>query len=934
MGKAPTGTVCLMFTDIQGSTALWERYGDGFQDILGMHHTVIRKQIEVHRAYEVKTEGDAFMIAFPSAKSAVRFALDTQLALHNTSWPEQLIDDTLPIEAARTTPDGSFRGLRVRMGIHIGTPTCSPDPTTGRMDYLGRMVNKTGRLMRAAHGGQVLLTSRCMDRVMDQLNEEEIHTLDLGIHVLRGISGEETIHQVLPPALSSRHFPPIQTERRRHTNLNPSAQFLIGRKDELQALDDHLRSGARLISLLGPEGVGKTVLATQFGLSRTETFTGGVWICDLTHAEDRGDVCAVVAEALGIQLSAQEPVQHIANALLGRDPLLLILTHTDHLIELVPDTLMVWLGRAPDLRIVTTTTTPLMVNTEQVVPIDPLPIPQHDDDPSTLEDNEAVVLLRHAANQPKAPFQYVAAVSRILDGFPAAIIWTGRRAQHRPWPAILADLEERMTPDTGVAPGRRAILAVTLSAAIDDLSNQRRSELAQLSVFQGSFSLLAAGAVIGDQANHAIDEFLARGLLCEDEPGRYHMAPTIQDHGSEILCQTNQLRAAEERHGAWFSRFGKAETIDRLHNRHGAVGLSVLVRDRLNLRAAAIRALDRNDAAIAGPTTAAWITVLHWVGPVAAALGPANRALAMTELDPHMRIMLLRLRAMSHHVADNSADSDADLISAIRLAESQGDALQLGRALLDRGLQHCDRGQHADSIASLEEALRIFGDAESDAGRASVLAGMGNLSAKEGTLGPAQGLYLEALTLHRAVGNRQGEAAVLCNLAIVTTIAGRMAEARELFRDALAIHRELCDHRAEAIVLGNLGDLFLEMNDLPTARHHLEAALLVAREVGDRLIEGCFTGTLGEVSAKEGQLASARSQMARAERLLREEKDTYELIKLVCRRGHMERLGRYPERAWTCLEQAESLAAPLGVTAHSKPHQAIVELRAVLNARS
>jgi class 3 adenylate cyclase/tetratricopeptide (TPR) repeat protein len=934
MGEAPTGTVCLMFTDIQGPTALWERYGDGFQDMLGMHHAVIRKQIAKHQAYEVKTEGDAFMIAFPSAASAVHFALHTQLALHQAEWPAQLIEDTLPIEAARTTPDGSFRGLRVRMGLHIGTPTCSPDPTTGRMDYLGRMVNKTGRLRRAAHGGQILLSARCMERVKNDLDQENFHLLNLGNHALRGLSGEEAIHQVLPASLSKRHFPPIQTERRRHTNLSRTASLLLGRKNELQALDEHLKTGTRLISLIGPQGVGKSAIANRFGFDRAEAFPGGVWACNLAEAEDRGDVCAVVAEALGIHLSTQDPVQHIANSLLGRDTLLLILRHVDHLIELVPDTFMVWLGRAPDLHIMTTASTPLMVNTEQVVPIDPLPVPGCDEEDRALNENAAVLLLGNSAHQPKAPLQYMSSLARILDGLPAALVWTGLRAQYRPWPAILADLEERTTPPSGQAPERRDVLGISLRAAIDDLSEDRKTQLAQLSVFQGSFSLPAAGAVIGPEAPEAIDELVKRGLLIGTTPGRQSMTPLIQDHGAGVLSQSKRLRETEEQHGAWFARFGHADSLDQLHHRNGNGGLSLLMRDRLNLRAAAIRAMDRGDGAIAGPTTAAWITVLHWVGPVAAALGPANRVLSMEGLTPQTQMMLFRLRAMSHHVAENHADADTDLTAASRLAKECDDSLQLGRALLDRGLQYCDRGLHTEALSSFEEALRVFTEAGHEAGRGSAWGGMANLSAKEGTLDPAQGLYLQALEVHRAVGNRQEEAAVLCNLAIVTTIKGRMAEARELFRDALAIHRELGDHRAEAIVLGNLGDLFLEMDDLTTARHHLEAALLAAREVGDRLIEGCFTGTLGEVAAKEGQLASARSQMARAERLLREECDTYELIKLVCRRGHVERLGRYPERAWTCLKQAEALAAPLGIAPRSKPHQAIVELREVLEQPS
>jgi len=209
---------------------------------------------------------------------------------------------------------------------------------------------------------------------------------------------------------------------------------------------------------------------------------------------------------------------------------------------------------------------------------------------------------------------------------------------------------------------------------------------------------------------------------------------------------------------------------------------------------------------------------------------------------------------------------------------------------------------------------------------------MGSMAAKRGALESAERLYVAALAQHRRGSDPQAEGAVLSNLAIVTTIADRPAEARELFRDALAIHRSQGDRRGEAVVLGNLGDLYLQTEEWEVARSHLDSALRTAREIGDRHIEGCFLGSLGEVSARAGRLPQARSQMARAERLLREVGDTYELIKLICRRGHVELLGQYPARADQCLSTAEALVAALSLGPETKPHRAIEELRKTLAA--
>jgi len=927
MNPAPTGTVTLVFTDIQGSTALWERYGNDFQGILDLHHEVIRASIAKHNGYEVKTEGDAFMIAFSSATHGLQFAMDTQIHLRDANWPPLFIEDSLPIEAARSSSDGSFRGLRVRMGIHIGTPTASPDPTTGRMDYLGRMVNKTGRLMRAANGGQVLVSSRAWSRAKSGLNDDSIEVIDLGIHALRGISGTDLIYQVSPTPLRARRFPPIQTERIRSTNITMDGGPLVGREDELIALDNHIQHGARLITLLGPPGVGRRSLAAHFGRERTDRYSGGVWFCDLADATDQVDLCGTIADALGIHLNPGNPIQHLGNALLGRGQMLLICEHIDTLVEELQNALHTWLARAPELRIILTGTEPLGIESEHLMPIDPVPPPPPNAHPDTLESNPAVVILQMASQQPKAPLSNLHALSRMLDGIPMALRVTGARARTRSWPAIQNSLELLLLPEIGPPPSRAGISRVALQSAIDDLEPTLQASLFGLGVFSGGFSLTAAGAVIGPHAEEHIQQLSEAELIRPLGSGRWKMPPLVQDIATERLAQSGELQSRETLHGKWFARMGRPGALDQIHHRNGTSSLALLRTNRDNLRAAAVRAMDQKHGPIAGPAAAAWITVLQWAGPPLASLPIANRALSMPDLDDEDQVTLLRLRALSHHAAEQYAEAFSDLTRAQEIAKTH---LSKGRVWLDLGLQLCDQGAYNDALNALENALTLFVEDNHEDAQGRTLNAMANLSASSDALPHSRRLYLTALAIHRRVENRGAEARALSNLAIVSTIEGRYAEARELFRDALAIQRELGDRRAEAIVHGNLGDLFLEMEDLDTARRHLENAIAFSQGVGDRLIEGCFTGTLGEVKGREGHLAQARSLMARAERLLRECGDGFELVRLFCRRGHIERLGRYPERAWTCLDQAKKLHQSLGMSASSKPHQAIVELSAQL----
>ena len=927
MNQAPSGTVSLVFTDIQGSTALWERYGNDFQTILDLHHQVIRACIANCCGYEVKTEGDAFMVAFSEAESAVQFALKAQIELKEADWPSMFIDDSLPIEAARSSDDEHFRGLRVRMGIHIGKPTSTLDPTTGRMDYLGRMVNKTGRLMRAAHGGQVLISSRAWNRAKGAIRDDYVEVSDLGMHALRGISGTDVIYQLNPKSLSGRRFPPIHTERIQSTNIAADGERLVGREDELIALDGHLQNGARLVTLLGPPGVGRRSLAAHFGKERTEQFRGGVWFCDLADAVDQVDFCGTIADVLDIHLTPGDPITHLGNALLGRGRILLICEHADTLIEKLQSAFQAWLSRAPELRIIVTAREPLGLESEQLMPLDPLPPPKPNATQDEVDSNPAVAILRMASDQPKAPLSNLHALSRMLDGIPMALKATGARAKSRSWPAIQDDLEQKLLPESGRPPSRAQIAVVALASAIDELTPELQNALYGLSVFCGGFSLIAAASVIGEEAEKHIEALVDMALIRSVDCGRWAFPPLIQDVAVERLCESGQLRDFEKRHGGWFARMGRPGALDKIHHRNGMTNLAMLRRNRDNIRAAAVRAMDRDDGTIAGPAAAAWITVLQWAGPPLSSLPVANRALSMSNLNAEDRVTLLRLRSLCHHAAGHHTEATSDLNQAKTIAKT---GLSQGRIWLDIGLQWCDQGKSVVSLDALETALRLFTEESHEDAQGRTLSAMANLSASSGALTHSRRLYLTALNIHRRVENRGAEARALSNLAIVSTIEGRYAEARELFRDALSIQREMGDRRAEAVVHGNLGDLFLETKDFETARQHLELAISFARSVGDRLIEGCFTGTLGEVKGREGHLAQARSLMARSERLLREVGDGFELVRLICRRGQIERLGRYPERAWTCLEQAEKLHQSLGLEKTSKPHQAIVELSAQL----
>lgn len=214
--SAPRGRVCLAFTDIEGSTTLWENAYPAMRDGLELHDRILREALVAHGGYEVKTDGDAFMVAFPSSESALRWALDVQQRLFDCAWPRGLLDEP---EAAPIAGEAALpvqRGLRVRMGLHVGLVEARPNPLTGRMDYFGPTVNRTARLVSAAHGGQILLTEDVAVEVDAMLSGPGAPRFDpLGSFVLRGFEEPVPLFQVVPASLRTRRFEPPRAEPRR-----------------------------------------------------------------------------------------------------------------------------------------------------------------------------------------------------------------------------------------------------------------------------------------------------------------------------------------------------------------------------------------------------------------------------------------------------------------------------------------------------------------------------------------------------------------------------------------------------------------------------------------------------------------------------------------------------------------------------------------------
>ena len=342
MPTLPTGAVTLLFTDIEASTAKWESHPAEMSEALRTHNEVLRATIEGARGIVVKDKGDGFFAAFEHPVDGVDAAVTCQRSLQTVEWPAGLGE------------------LKVRMALHTGPVEVSAD------DYHGPTVNRVARLEGLAHGGQVLVSDATRAMTEDHL-AEGISFTDLGLHRLRGLDRAERVHQLIGEGLPS-DFPPLPTSAAAGVPLPEFPTTFVGRDDEISAISGLLRDN-RLVTLLGPGGIGKTRLAVEAARSAGSSFPGGVVFVDLAPATE-DDVGAAIADGAGAHLEGRASVASVVAAR-AKEPTLMVLDNFEHVQATAPIVADV-ISEARALSVLATSRSPIHIRGERVYRVAPL----------------------------------------------------------------------------------------------------------------------------------------------------------------------------------------------------------------------------------------------------------------------------------------------------------------------------------------------------------------------------------------------------------------------------------------------------------------------------------------------------------------------------------------------------------------------------------
>jgi len=383
---APSGTVTFLFTDIEGSTRLWQAAPDAMRLALARHDAIVRAAVDAHGGYVFSTGGDGFGVTFARSGDALAAAADAQEALGVEPWP-----------------DGA--GIRVRMGVHTG------EAEEREGDYFGAAVNRAARLMAVGHGGQVLCSVATAE-----VAGGEFAVVDLGEHRLRDLDRPMHVFQV-----GGGSFPPLRSLDVLPGNLPSLASSFVGRHEELAAVAEEL-GAHRLVTLTGVGGVGKTRLALQVAAELLPGFADGAWVCELAVAATDDDLVQVVAMALGVVQRQQMTIADSIVDFLRPRQLLLLLDNCEHLLDAAAELVETVLAGAPGVRILATSQEGLGVSGEHLWPLRSLSVAA---DAAEAASSDAVMLFAERARAVSPEFVLdeartpgVVEVCRRLDGIP------------------------------------------------------------------------------------------------------------------------------------------------------------------------------------------------------------------------------------------------------------------------------------------------------------------------------------------------------------------------------------------------------------------------------------------------------------------------------------------------------------------------------------
>ena len=739
MAELPSGTVSFLFTDLEGSTRLWEEHPEAMREALARHDEILREAVIARQGHVVKTTGDGIHAVFATAHDALDAAVTAQVGL-------------------AAEPFGETGPLRVRMGVH----TCEAEYREG--DYYGSEVNRAARLMAVAHGDQIVVSLATSALV----REGSVELVDLGEHRLRDLTNLERIFQVSLPGLV-REFPPLRSLDSLPGNLPLQVSSFVGREREMGRVVAALAE-VRVVTLTGVGGVGKTRLAVQVAAEVLPRFRQGAWLVELAPVRNAESVLEAAAKVFDVAARPGLTLEQSLVEFLRHKELLLVLDNCEHVLDEAAELMEMLEQSCPRVQMLATSREGLGIDGERILAVPSLGSPRPEASLATIVDADAVRLFVDRARGFGSELEVTAEnaesigqVCRRLDGVPLAIELAAARLPAMNPRDLAARLDRRFQLLAGGRRGkvqRHQTLRAVIDWSYDLLSEAERRLLARVTVFSGGWTLDAAeavcpgGPVEAGEVFELTERLVARSLVVAEDRGfqtRYRLLETIREYGEERLAEHDETEEYRSRHANFYCEFAERVSAE-LVGPHQIEAGRRLGAEHENLLAAINNAIDTDDADLGLRLVCGLPSELRQVG--------------------------VELRPPAESVATLAGAAEHPLYP---------------KCLVLAGFQAAQRGDRPRAVSLRGEALAAaerLGDPDGlvEFQAAGILV---NLAFSVGATREAAAYSEEAAEMARAAGHSDFLAGVLAAAATYRAMAGEPGRAMALASEGLTVARRL-----------------------------------------------------------------------------------------------------------------------------------------------
>ena len=831
-----------LITDIEGSTQKWEQNPEVMKSTLVRHDEIIKTQIAKNGGQIIKHTGDGIFAVF-DAGQPLACALQIQRDLQAENW-------------------GVIGELRVRVGLHAGAVEKSGE------DYFGPVVNRTARVMSVAWGGQIILTP---DVRQSAKLPEGAAFVDLGVHLLKDLTEPQQIYGLVHPNLKLRDFPPLRSLSSRPHNLPIQATPFMGREKELVDIIKLLENpGCRLLTLIGPGGIGKTRLALQAAAERIENFEHGVFHISLAPLSSADFLIAAIASALKFNFySRQEEKEQLLNFLREKE-MLLVMDNFEHMVQgasLVAEIL----NNAPRIKILVTSRELLNLKGEWIIQVEGMKVPAGNDI-INIEGYSAVQLFLYNAQRVNARValtdedkKYVVRICQLVAGMPLGIelasAWLRTLSSREICQEIEKNLDFLVTSMRDVPERHRSLRAV-FDYSWNLLTGPEKEALKKLSVFRGAFTRDAADRIAG--ATLAVLAALVdKSLLRKSATGHYEMVDILRPYALEKMgASPSERETLETRFIEYYTAFLKAREKDIEFNRLTAV-MDELNQEVENIRTALNMALTRGkpaeiDAFISGFATYCQNRGLLSEG--AKTFEKATQVLTRVALTAEGRAPFGRtqLRWAMFLYQLGSIDRARVLLNESRAVfQELGLTSELADALNTLGNIDNLLCNYAAAQRTYEESMKLYREVGNKKGLMGSLNNLGVIAYRRDQFDVARKLFEESLVIGREIGFEKGISNALGNRALIDHELGNYQEAIKRTQESLEIDKKLGDKVGIANTTHNLGYTFRDLGELDRAQKYYEESLAIRREIGDRFGIAVSLNNLGTLATSSKRYEDA-----------------------------------------------------------------------------